>query len=613
MLYIPIAALLASMVSAASVPAVQPGEHLKIDFSVWRGKSRSEAVQVNKGASAGNTDPTLVLADQRSYYAAIVKVGSNGRENSVLLDTGSADLWVIWDQVDCSALSSSSNSKRSFDENPQSQLKKKASSGSGSGGGNSNPCTQLGSFDPDSSLTFQLNNTAGPFSILYGDGSGAYGLWGTDTVGIGSVEIPNCSIAVASSTGSLFGTFGIGLTAGESTYVLENDSDPYKYENFPVLLKKNGLINKVAYSLYLDDETSLSGSVLFGAVDHAKYSGQLQTVPLVNIYPGQTNQAPMFNVVVNSMALEGPSKGIVFDNSPIAVLLDSGTTSTHLPQSILASLASTLGGKYNQQYEIFEVSCSYNTSSISMAFSFSGAQITVPLSNYIISDNTNCYLGIFALPDSSSNEFPEAIFGDDFLRSAYVVYNLEDLEVSLAEAVFTSESNIEPISSSIPLAVKAPGYSSTYIVTSVPPQTPTIVTILGAPDTTSGSPVNAYTTSASGQTTSVSSKGSLANTIGSPNNSQGSSGLNLGTQTNSQGSPANTFGPSANTFITQADTQGSPTATLVTATNTVIQTTNLFGTPTNTASGAKSEGSSSFRFAKSILAAMVGLSFVFVF
>lgn len=58
------------------------------------------------------------------------------------------------------------------------------------------------------------------------------------------------------------------------------------------------------------------------------------------------------------------------------------------------------------------------------------------------------------------------LFGDNVLRSAYLVYDLDDFEISIAQARYTTEEDISVISSSVPNAIQAPGYSSTSLPSS---------------------------------------------------------------------------------------------------------------------------------------------------
>lgn len=56
------------------------------------------------------------------------------------------------------------------------------------------------------------------------------------------------------------------------------------------------------------------------------------------------------------------------------------------------------------------------------------------------------------------------ILGDSFMRHVYTVFDLDDKEISIAQANFNSTiEDIEEISSTVPSAVRAPQYYSSYV------------------------------------------------------------------------------------------------------------------------------------------------------
>ena len=171
---------------------------------------------------------------------------------------------------------------------------------------------------------------------------------------------------------------------------------------------------------------------LFGAVDHAKYSGQLQTVPIINIYSRYYSRPIRFDIVLNSMTLLSSAQNISVSTTPIPALLDSGTTLTYLPRAIVSTLVSLLGGTLTLS-GFYSVKCSYNTRSAYLVFNFSGVRIRVPLADLILNQGSQCYLGVMAQSADRISGLPYAILGDNFLRNAYIVYNLEDYEISLSQ------------------------------------------------------------------------------------------------------------------------------------------------------------------------------------
>ncbi|KAM9894739.1 hypothetical protein OXX69_011270 [Metschnikowia pulcherrima] len=498
-----VTALVLASVCAVNASEIAPKKPIKMDFSVLRGNSRSSATKAARPRLVkkyGSTE--LILDNEQTYYAATLKIGSQGAENTVIVDTGSSDLWIMSSDVSCSYSRSYYRKSMEFGEfhkNPEmsrrrlldfevptlaSEAEKKekradvttipgaSKTAYGSSAVNARSsyggtCTSEGSFNTAESDSFNLNSTAPDFLIHYADETYASGVWGHDYVDFGSSNVSDCSFAVANDTSSHIGVFGIGLAELEMTYSSNSSTTtPYTYENFPVRLKSTGQINKVMYSLYLNSADAQSGSVLFGAVDHAKYSGQLQTVPVVNRYSEYYDNPLRFDIVLDSITLENSSQNVTVSTSHIPALLDSGTTLTYLPTDFLYSLVSSLGGWYSFS-GYYRVSCSYNTTTAHAVFNFSGAKIRVPMADLILSSQSLCYLGVVGLSFSNSSSSPYAILGDNFLRSAYVVYDLEDYEISLAQAEFSDTEDIEVVSSSVPSAVRASGYSSTAVASSI--------------------------------------------------------------------------------------------------------------------------------------------------
>lgn len=466
-------AILLTEAFGSVIPGLQKKSEgaLKLDFKVR---------QSNKAHFKRDDSVELELDATKSYYECTLYFGSQGTENVVMLDTGSSDLWVMDSNVVCYLPSSKRDisafsmgnpivpkkwprNRQQFSgfdrENLEMKGKrsvKSAPTKSFQGEARANSCLDLGSFDTDSSDTFKHNSSAEAFYIEYMDDSYAFGIWGNDDIRIGNlssdIHLSDASFAVVNQTNSDFGVLGVGLPTLELTFALQDVTNPYTYENFPMLLKSQGHISRTAYSLHL---TRVTGSVLFGAVDHAKYSGNLQTVPMLDTYLYSTTPNN-FYVMMNSILLEGGSSNFTVTDLNIAVLLDSGTTLSYLPNSVYNKLGAMLGGTYTSYG--YRVSCSYHSNSYQFVFNFSGIQIRVPFSEMILEYSVGCYLSV-----SSLGSYNVATFGDNFLRSAYIVHDLDNYEVLLAQFNDSGEENIEVISLAVPLAVKAKSYLATSI------------------------------------------------------------------------------------------------------------------------------------------------------
>ena len=93
----------------------------------------------------------------------------------------------------------------------------------------------------------------------------------------------------------------------------------------------------------------------------------------------------------------------------------------------------------------YKVDCELLNSNSTLDLTFGSKIINVPVSKLILPQNeTSCYLGILPQPQEQ-NQKTYALFGDNILRSAYIVYDLEDLQVQIAQARYTDEEDIRVV------------------------------------------------------------------------------------------------------------------------------------------------------------------------
>lgn len=504
----------------AAALAVDANNAIKMNFNVRRGSSRQsisprddDAPKLHK--RAGSLD--MELQNEQTFYLVELEIGSNRDKVELLVDTGSSDMWVMSHQLTCEATRNQRRDLQSTEGRVGNELynqissrevekikdnksrerffvpkdapakiekrerhldneefRKKTNPGrkentalasvtvsatNANNGASTNTCTSYGSFDTGNSDSFQRNDSVPAFLIAYADQTEADGFWGHDDVTIGNTTIDSLSFAVVNVTSSNIGVLGIGLAGLETTYA-NSYSGGYQYENLPLKMRNQGIISKNAYSLYLGRPDDSTGSILFGAIDHAKYEGQLQTVPIINSYAGFDNplriEVAVLGIHFNASSLDT----IEVTLNTYGAVLDTGSTLSYLPRSLLSRFATILGATYSSSAQAYLIDC-VTDRSVTIDFNFSGVHITVPLADLMINTRSSrtCYLGL--LGQSSSTSY--ILFGDNVLRNAYVVYDLEDYEVSLAQVKYTSDEDVELISSSVPSAVRAQGYSSTSL------------------------------------------------------------------------------------------------------------------------------------------------------
>ncbi|KIX09933.1 uncharacterized protein Z518_01014 [Rhinocladiella mackenziei CBS 650.93] len=352
------------------------------------------------------------LDNEESLYYANLSLGTPEQSLRLHIDTGSSDLWV--NTPDSSFCSSATN-----------------------------PC-EGGTYDPSASSTYKFVNDE--FNISYVDGSGAIGDYVTDTLHFGGHTLNDFQFGIGETSSSQQGVLGIGYASNE-VQVNRAGLDPYP--NLPEALVNASLIASNAYSLWLNDLDASTGEILFGGVNTEKYEGDLATMPIIQTYGGYYELV----VALTGMTVAGTDLSSS-SSLPAGVLLDSGSTLSYLPDDITQEIYNQVQAVYQPDVGAAYAECSLASSDATLDFDFSGQTISVPYNELFLNAGTNnfgqpltftngeeaCLFGIAPTLGGT------ALLGDTFLRSAYVVYDLANNEISLAQTVFNSTSdNIQEI------------------------------------------------------------------------------------------------------------------------------------------------------------------------
>lgn len=386
-------------------------------------QGRQTAQQLSKRATIEG-----VLHNELSekVYSLNLTVGTPPQSFSLQLDTGSSDLWV---NTQSSSLCQAGN------------------------------CTN-GIYDPSASSTYKVSLPGG-FNISYADHTGCSGDYVNETVSINGVEVTNQVIGVANVSTIPIGLIGVGFDIGEAicdTYACENH-----YPSIIDTLVAQGKINTAAYSLWLDDLNSSAGSILFGGIDHSKY---YEPLTVMDILPSHRSAdgTPLYEklfVVWTDLKVSGIDN-LWNSSDTIAALLDSGTSDTYVPSDVFDKIAEEFNIK--QGY----IECAARDMGATFNFTFDGsAVISVPIAEFIfeadgatIGGQPACPFRLFA-----SDNTDHVLLGDTFLRSAYVVYDLQGKTIAIAQTNFNGGAeNIVEINGAIPdvtaTAVYTPGVTT---------------------------------------------------------------------------------------------------------------------------------------------------------
>jgi hypothetical protein len=259
----------------------------------------------------------------------------------------------------------------------------------------------------------------------------------TDTFTIGSTTLAKLQFGIGYTSSSSEGILGVGYEINE---VQVGRAGKSAYNNLPAQMVADKLINSNAYSLWLNDLDASTGSILFGGVDTAQYHGSLETLPIQK----ESGYYAEFLITLTEVTL---GSSVIAKDQALAVLLDSGSSLTYLPDSITEAIYEVVGAQYDSSEGAAYVPCSLASNSSTLNFTFTSPSISVDMNELVIpvtsstgrplefNDGTAaCLFGIAPAGDSTS------VLGDTFLRSAYVVYDLDNNEISLAQTNFNATS-----------------------------------------------------------------------------------------------------------------------------------------------------------------------------
>jgi elongation factor G len=207
----------------------------------------------------------------------------------------------------------------------------------------------------------------------------------------------------------------------------------------------------------------------------------------INVYPTQSDPDIFSAFLVAFTTLEAVSPSgqdtLTSEAFPIPVVLDSGTTLSYLPTDLARQVWQEVGAIYSPEVGVALLPCSMQNSKGHFSFGFagpSGPRINVGMDELVLDLTSGTpptflsgpYTGQDACQFGIQN-FTSApyLLGDTFLRSAYVVYDLVNNQIGIAETDFNStDSNIvafPSMSAPIPSATAAPDQSQVANVPAV--------------------------------------------------------------------------------------------------------------------------------------------------
>ncbi|KAI8607927.1 aspartic peptidase domain-containing protein [Chytriomyces sp. MP71] len=348
------------------------------------------ATGLSASSSGADDVPLLNLAD--SAYYATVSVGTPPQPFTVLIDTGSAVLWL-----------------------------------------GSNRCNQLGncndahSFDPSKSSTFKDASNGAATAIQYNQGT-IKGTLSTDTVSFGDHTVQGQEFLLVSSEDSVIQQGQAQLTDGLIGFAWEN-GDKGSSDYYPTVIGNliaQGLISQPVFSLsitHAQDSSGLGqggGQLILGGVDASLYSGRIYMYPVVNSYFWAV---ALNGVYVADGALALPSgTQAVFDSGTSVLQMDATFLTSQLLPAIYAVTGNRMG-RVDRTSGLYTIACSAAQSAPDISFEFGdGILYSISAADYIILiGRSTCAVGIMGSSTQSASNL--WILGDVFLRRHYSVYD----------------------------------------------------------------------------------------------------------------------------------------------------------------------------------------------
>ena len=280
-------------------------------------------------------------------------------------------------------------------------------------------------------------------------------------------------MAVANVTKTLFtdgfwGIIGLGARLAESTF-RSSDGPGNPNATFPTLydqLQAHGYTARRAFSIWLNSISATTGRIIFGGIDTTKYHGELVSVPIQLTQGLFLDWAVALTSVVRCSGGHGAKQEILTATDfGVSVVLDTGSPNMYLPWILAQDISSVMNA--TMQFGFPYIPCAQRKVHDTLKFSFggpSGPNISVPYSELIYpfgapanigpviaSDGTPlCYFGVIGTNGTIY------LLGDTFIRSAYMVYDVDNLQVAMAQAKYdVDKENIVEI----PAGMGFPGVS----------------------------------------------------------------------------------------------------------------------------------------------------------
>merc|ERR1711916_22565 len=353
---------------------LEPKTRIKLHYDL-RQKLREDPLSITakdiKYFAANTSLPVLTMQnDENEAWIANITIGSPPQQFSVIMDTGSSNLWIP--SIRC---------------------------------GNVSGCTNKDYYDSSLSDTASGYGDCEMFFVAYGTGF-CGGLLTSDLVTVAGIEVSDQVFGEADFMASFFEDFPIDGILGLAYQDIATDDVVPVFDN----MISQGLVESPEFSVYLSSTPEdMTSSIVFGGTDQKYYNGSFNYVDVfIESY---------WLVAMDAVYLNGALAHQCFLDLCL-VVVDTGTSVIAGPDYDLDPII--------DQLPVVKQDCSNVNDFPPLGFELNGITYDVPAENYIIKESFNngtvaCFLGVQSLPAVESG--PLWILGDPFLRTYYTVFD----------------------------------------------------------------------------------------------------------------------------------------------------------------------------------------------
>lgn len=263
---------------------------------------------------------------------------------------------------------------------------------------------------------------------------GTKGIWFTEELDVGDLGTVNMTMGLAYDLVDPYGVLGL-------QYKPPSDEEAV-WSVMTQMIPQGALVTQ-AYSVAFDHAVPDGGSILFGAIDTDKYVGDLKSLDIYHTGPND------YRAVVTLASVQAKSESGVDDirsSLPVSTGIWFGRPGLLLPPEVAFDMWGVVGAEYWPVVGSAMVPCSMKDSEGSFIFKLGaddGPTVTVPMRNLVAAPSGYGDSCVF-LVGNETNPL-NYYFGEAFLQSAYVVFDLANEKIAIADRnTDSTDSSVVP-------------------------------------------------------------------------------------------------------------------------------------------------------------------------